>query len=240
MEERGRWITLDNGSHVFLRAGETIRQHFSGKLQKTVPDRFKHGKITQDSYDKLQEWNNGMYNNGLFKEVTYEWLLKEEQEPDVDYEDFYIDDKGIKHKNGEPDGNGGKYNIRVGWRNREENNAKMISRQIGGKVIKQVEVSQPKHVKLADFRNIHKNDVIYIDEKELQAGFSGKNTVFNSALNAVGQADKVMIDTSARKITKNDIMYQTNRIFSDQRTLSINYVIYTIDGRNIWKIFKRI
>lgn len=45
MDERGRWITLKNGNHVFLRPGESVKQHFNGnpiKLQKTVPEQYHH------------------------------------------------------------------------------------------------------------------------------------------------------------------------------------------------------
>lgn len=248
MEERGRWITLNNGSHVFLRTGETVGQHFAGKLQKTVPDQFKHGKISDDSLKELQKTKKQAdetreeylkkFSNEVFKDVTNEWLLEHKQKPVVVDENFYMDDDGVVHYNGDKDAQGQRYTIVAGYQNNEEVGAKMLSAETGGTVYKQARVSNPRGIRRADYRQEYKNTKL-IEQKEVGKDSTSDDAIFYQARRALGQSDIVMIDLHNKKFSTDKILEQTKKIFKDPATSFVNVLIYTKDGKQIWRIFEK-
>ena len=173
-----------------------------------------------------------------FKDVTDEWLLEHEQEPIVIEENFYIGSYGIKYYNGDTNSDGEKYTIRSGFVNNEEENAKMISRQTGGIVYKMPEVSNPKGIRTADFRQEYETTRL-IEQKEIDKTSTSNNAIFYQAKRAKGQSDKVIIDLHNRFFSDETILEQTKKIFKESSTSFVKTIIYTKDGRNIWKIFQR-
>ena len=253
MDERGRWITLNNGTHVFIRPGETVSSHFRGehKLQKTVPDRFKHGKLNQELADKLARIAKEnkiqageakgeylkQFDNDVFKDVTDDWKLEHEQKP-ISIEDDYVIIDGKKYKMLDPYIDGKPVKFGKGFTDiTEKEDADILSRQIGGEIHKQPKIDYPLGRKNADYRREYNKDVMFLEQKHVDPSGSKDTTIWNAINNSKGQSKIQVVDLRYRQYTTEKILSEVKRVFKNQHTSYVETVIIIKDGKQIWKVF---
>ena len=79
----------------------------------------------------------------------------------------------------------------------------------------------------------------FIEQKEIDISSTSDDAIFYQAKKGRYQSDKIMIDLHNRSFTTQQIIEQTYKIFTDKETDFVNIVIYTKDGKQIWRIFQK-